>query len=185
MTKVKEIDNTPLGIIRQRRIRLRNIGDIKSFLIKLILLIIILSTLFGYIFGIETMKNNDMFPKIGVGDLLFYYRLDKKYSSSNIVVFTKNNTQYVGRIVAKSGDKLSFSKDQRLIVNDSIVTENNIFYKTGIYKSDVRYPLTLKKDQYFILCDYREGSRDSRYFGPVNKAEIKGKVITVVRRTNI
>ena len=80
---------------------------------------------------------------------------------------------------------MSFSKDQRLIVNDSIVTENNIFYKTGIYKSDVRYPLTLKKDQYFILCDYREGSRDSRYFGPVNKAEIKGKVITVVRRTNI
>ena len=185
MARITKTDNTPLSIIRQRRIRLRNINDIKSFLTKLVLLIIILSILFEYIFGIETMKNNDMFPKIGVGDLLFYYRLDKQYSSSNVVVFTKNNTQYVGRIVAKSGDKLSFSKDMHLIVNDSIVTENEIFYKTGIYKSDVKYPLTLKKDQYFVLCDYREGSRDSRYFGPVYKNEIKGKVITVLRRTNI
>ena len=42
-----------------------------------------------------------------------------------------------------------------------------------------------QKDEFFVLCDYREGARDSRYFGPVSEGEIKGKVITVVRRSGL
>ena len=45
--------------------------------------------------------------------------------------------------------------------------------------------LTLAEDEFFVLCDYREGARDSRYFGPVSEDEIKGKVITVVRRSGL
>ena len=46
-------------------------------------------------------------------------------------------------------------------------------------------PLTLADDEYFILCDYREGAKDSRYFGPICGNEIKGKVITLIRRSGI
>ena len=42
-----------------------------------------------------------------------------------------------------------------------------------------------ENDEVFVLCDYREGAKDSRYFGPVSKSEIKGKVITIVRRSNL
>ena len=38
---------------------------------------------------------------------------------------------------------------------------------------------------FFVLCDYREGARDSRWFGPVRQSEVKGKVITVVRRSGL
>ena len=65
------------------------------------------------------------------------------------------------------------------------VTEENIFYTTPAYDSEVEYPLTLKEDQYFILCDNREGAKDSRSFGAVDTSEIKGKVITIVRRSGI
>ena len=52
-------------------------------------------------------------------------------------------------------------------------------------KKKVNYPLSLKKDEVFLLCDYREGGRDSRYFGAVSKKEIKGKVITILRRSDL
>ena len=52
-------------------------------------------------------------------------------------------------------------------------------------KTGPAYPLTLAEDEFFVLCDYREGARDSRYFGPVSEGEIKGKVITVVRRSGL
>ena len=52
-------------------------------------------------------------------------------------------------------------------------------------KKKVNCPLSLKKDEVFLLCDYREGGRDSRYFGAVSKKEIKGKVITILRRSDL
>ena len=36
---------------------------------------------------------------------------------------------------------------------------------------------TLKEDQYFIIGDNRTDSLDSRYFGPINKFDIIGKVL--------
>ena len=47
------------------------------------------------------------------------------------------------------------------------------------------YPVTLADGEYFVLCDYREGAKDSRYYGPVRRSELKGKVITVLRRSNL
>ena len=39
--------------------------------------------------------------------------------------------------------------------------------------------------RYFIMCDHREGGRDSRYFGAIDEDAITGKVMTVIRRTNL
>ena len=63
--------------------------------------------------------------------------------------------------------------------------ENDIFYDTPQYESDTVYPLTLKGGEYFILGDRRENAKDSRYSGAVKGKEIKGRVITVLRRSDI
>lgn len=116
---------------------------------------------------------------------MLYYRLDRDFISDDVVVFTKNGGQYTGRIVAVGGDSVEITEDAQLVVNGGIVMDSDIFYTTPQYESDVTYPVQLAEDEYFILCDYREGARDSRYFGPVNASEIKGKVITVIRRSNL
>ena len=46
-------------------------GEIHLFLIRLAFLLVFLWVLFGMLFGITTMKNNDMSPRISAGDLLF------------------------------------------------------------------------------------------------------------------
>jgi len=87
--------------------------------------------------------------------------------------------------VAKGGDKVEVTDDSTLKINDSTMIESDIFYSTPKYEDYVEYPLKLQEDEYFILCDYRNGARDSRYFGAVKKNEIEGKVITIIRRSNL
>ena len=41
--------------------------------------------------------------------------------------------------------------------------EQNIFYETPQYESDVKYPLQLQEGECFVLGDHREGATDSRY----------------------
>ena len=91
----------------------------------------------------------------------------------------------MGRVAAHGGDTVEITEDAQLSVNGSTVIENDIYYSTPRYESEIAYPVTLAENEVFVLCDYREGAKDSRYFGPVSKSEIKGKVITIVRRSNL
>ena len=158
---------------------------LRNFLVRLFLLITVIGILFGVVFGLTPMANADMQPAVCAGDLMLYYRLDKNPKSDDVVVFQKEGIQYTGRIVAVPGDVVEITDESDLMVNKSTVMEDNIFYTTPAYDSEVEYPLALKEDQYFILCDNREGAKDSRSFGVVDTSEIKGKVITIVRRSGI
>lgn len=176
---------TPEQIIALRRKRLADRETVKAFFQRLILMAALLWILFGMIFGIMPMANEDMSPRISAGDLMLYYRLEKSFHSGDVVVLEKDGRIFTGRVVAKGGDTVEITDSSDLRVNESTVVENDIFYKTPRYDSDVVYPLTLGMEEYFILCDYREGARDSRYYGAVASGEIKGKVITVLRRSNL
>ena len=176
---------TPERVIRGKLHRLYGKLEIISFFEKLILMVVLLVVLFGYAFGITPMKSNDMSPRLSAGDLLLYYRLETKFRSDDVVVFDKNGTQYVGRIVAKGGDAVEITEDSQLKINNSTMVETGIFYQTIRYGDQITYPVELKEDEYFILCDYRNGAKDSRYFGAVKQDEIRGKVITVIRRSDL
>ena len=176
---------TPEEVVRKRRQRLAAQEDIFSFLSRLVFMAVLLWVLFGLVFGITSMKNDDMSPRISAGDLMLYYRLEDNWHTDDVVVFEKDGVQYTGRIVAQGGDTVEITEDARLKINGSSVAETNIYYETPRYEDYVNYPVTLKNNEFFILCDYRQGAKDSRYFGPVMSNELKGKVITVIRRSGL
>jgi signal peptidase I len=171
--------------IRKRRQRLSQISDIKSFLSRLLVMIIMIYIMFWVIFGLKPMANDDMKPRISAGDLMLFYRLEPRIKSEDVVVFTKDGKTYTGRIVAQGGDKVEVTDDSTLRINDSTMIESDIYFSTPKYEDYVQYPLQLSEDEFFILCDYRNGTKDSRYFGAVKKNEIMGKVITIIRRSNL
>ena len=183
--KAEDAPPTPAEIIKAKRRRCADAEDIASFFTKFIAIVVLLALLFGFAFGVTPMQNDDMSPRISAGDLLLYYRLADDLVTGDVLVFEKDGEQYVGRIVANPGDTVEVTDQATLVVNGSTVLENDIYYTTPKYDNGPAYPVTLAQDEYFILCDYREGARDSRYFGPVSLAEIKGKVITVVRRSGL
>ena len=183
--KADDTPPTPAEIIKAKRRRCADAEDIAGFLTKLVAIVVLLALLFGFAFGVTPMENDDMSPRISAGDLLLYYRLADDWANGDVMVFEKDGEQYVGRIVARGGDTVEVTDQATLVVNGSTVLENDIYYTTPKYDDGPTYPITLAEDEFFILCDYREGARDSRYFGPVKASEVKGKVITVVRRSNL
>lgn len=167
------------------KIKSTEMKTVLSFLGRLAAMAGLLWLMFGVIFGITPMANHDMMPGIGAGDLMLYYRLERDLYAQDVIVFKKAKEQYVGRVIARGGDRVEITEEAKLMINGNVVLENNIYFSTPQYDGKVEYPLMLKEDQFFVLCDYREGAKDSRYFGAVERDEIKGKVITVVRRSSL
>lgn len=180
----KEISVTE-EMIEKRRKRLVNIEEILYFLKRFLILGAFLAILFFVIFGVYPMSNNDMMPRIAAGDVLFYYRLDRNFISQDIVIYRADGKNRVGRIVARPGDSVAITESAALSVNGFVAYEENIFYRTPDYDNRIEYPLNLNTGEYFLLCDYREGARDSRYYGAVSEKDILGKVVAVVRWMNL
>ncbi|MBS4761680.1 signal peptidase I [Carnobacteriaceae bacterium zg-ZUI252] len=186
MNKRKPIkEQTVESIIKQRLKRLRDKEDISRFFKHLILLLGSVYLLFGFVFGLSSVPNDEMMPRMSAGDIFLYYRLEKSVRSGDVIYFEKDDKYYLGRVIATVGEKVEITKDNRVKVNDSLLTENYIYQTTAQYDSDVTYPLQLSNEEVFVLVDYREGGKDSRYFGPVNIHSIKGKIITILRKSNI
>lgn len=158
---------------------------VQRALLRALITVAAIYLVFSYVLGLTTAPNNDMYPRVDAGDLLLYYRLDKDVKAQDVVVLRKNDTTYIGRVVAVAGDSVAVTPEQTLVVNGSTMIESNIFYPTPLYEGFVEFPLTLGADECFVLSDSRNGGEDSRYYGPVSRDELLGTVITVVRRNNL
>ena len=88
-----------------------------------------------------------------------------------------NHTLFVKRLIGLPGDKIEFRQGV-LYVNDQLVDESNI----DVYIPYTRSmgPITLGRDQYFVVGDNRGNSNDSRAVGPISEDMIVGHVNLVV-----
>ena len=147
-------------VIRQRRQRtiLRKLRG--SDLRKAAFLAVFLVLLFRCVFGVTFEYGSDMKPAIGDKDL-------------------------VGRIAAMHGETVEITKDGQHVINGYTQADINQedMYNPGNENGTGK--VTLKSQQYYILSDDHSVSRDSRTLGAVSKNEIRGLVITVIRRRNI
>ncbi len=162
------------------------------FFLRLILFIVVVWVLFFKVIGITHMPNGGMYPRIDAGDMVLFYRIDKDVRAQDVIVLEKvtpesngKKQQFVLRVVAVGGDTVEVTENGHLVVNGNAMIERNIFYSTPRYEGYLEYPVKLGKDECFVLADSRESGADSRFFGPVNKSEIKGTVITILRRNNL
>lgn len=159
-----------------------------SFLIRFILktgsIIVGIILLFTFVFGINRMKGNIMFPSLRDGDLCVYYRLETPTINDVVLYEDSNGVKRAGRIVAVGGQEINFSDEGGFTV-DGYTPSEEVPYET--YKAEdskVEYPLTLSLGSYFIMNDFRSITDDSRSFGEVDKSQVIGKLLFVLRRRN-
>jgi signal peptidase I len=157
---------------------------ILEFFVKLGIVCLTLWLVFTYVFGIRQMHGESMYPRLRDGDLILYYRLEKDYNIGDVVVCKVDGQTCVARIVAQEGDIVEMTDEGQLLVNGNVQTEE-IFYPTLRDSAGVTYPYIVQADSYFLLCDYRTVSVDSRSYGAVPQSDIRGKVITIFRRRGI
>ncbi len=159
-------------------------ADIREFLVRAGALAALLVMLFGVVFGLYIQPDAAMHPHLKPGDLLLFTGCPQLHGRGGRCLYQGWPAPH-RPVAARGGDTVEVTDAAALVINGSTVAEPDIYEETPKYGSNVTYPLTLADGEYFILCDARAGTRDSRWFGPVQAGEIQGRVIAVLRRNGI
>ncbi len=154
--------------------------DILFLVLKIVIFFVLLAMMFFFVFGIYRCSDHMMSPAFKDGDLAIYYRLQKEYQPSDVVVIEKDGETQLRRVIAKSGDCVEITADG-LKINGYLQQETDIYTETLPYAEGISFPVTIGKGEYFVLGDNRDNAKDSRIYGTVKKSEIKGVVITMLR----
>ena len=65
------------------------------------------------------------------------------------------------------------------------ISESGEIIYPSYHKGDIKYPYQIPEGSVFVLGDYRTQTKDSREFGAIKESQIKGKVLTILRRRGI
>lgn len=140
--------------------------------------------LFTFVFGMYRCHDDAMEPALKYGDLVIYYRLDKRYVATESIALKHDGIVQVRRVLAIAGDVVDLT-EEGLLVNGALIQENEIYEETLRYTHHIEFPVTVKEQQVFVLGDKRKTAKDSREYGCVDIENTLGKVVTVIRRRDI
>ena len=152
-----------------------------SLLIKIAVFALAFWVLLFGAFGIFRISDYAMMPSCKDGDVVLFDRTQKQYQAGDLVVLSKDGEDQIRRIVAVPGDQVEIT-EEGLFINSYLQLEKEITTETLPLEERVSYPIELGKQEYFVLADQRDSAKDSRWYGSVQKEEIKGAVILLLRR---
>lgn len=160
------------------------LSDLLFLTVKIAVTTVLLAVLFLFVFGIHRCADNTMQPSMQYGDLIFYYRLQKNYKLSDVVVLEQDGEEQVRRVVAAAGDEVNITEDG-LYINGHLQQEEKIYTETFPDREGISFPVTVGENEYFVLGDNRPNVEDSRLYGTVSQENIKGLVVTFLRRRDL
>lgn len=176
--------HTPGEVIEARYRSLETSRAFWALIKKMICIAVAVWALFSFVFGVSIVQGEGMYPRMRDGDVTLWYRLEQNPNIGDIVTFTRDGERQYGRVVAKGGDTVDFTKDGLLLLNGSAQQEE-VFFQTSKQNRAQAFPITIPENEVFILGDNRAYSVDSRDYGSVSASEIDGKIISLMRRRGL
>lgn len=136
-------------------------------LIPYIIIVIVVLLFRSFIATPVRVNGTSMYDTLKGNELLILNKLGK-VDRYKIVVVDYNGEKLIKRVIG--------------LPNETIEAENNSIYINGKkIKDEYGYrktfdfaKVTLEEDEYFLMGDNREISKDSRIIGPINIKDIKG-----------
>ena len=158
-------------------------------LVKALILVIIVKTFIVQAFFIPTGSMEDtLLPKDYILVDKFSYILEPPELNDIIVFQYPNNfTQdFIKRLVGRPGDRLSMER-KNLYRNGKELNEPWVVHKDFRYfvvgnqfnMRDIWDEITIPENYYFVMGDNRDYSKDSRFWGALDTARLKGKAFMV------
>ncbi len=74
--------------LKQKRHR-RRMRALRSIILRLVSLLLVVYILFFHLVGLTVMPSGDMYPRIDLGDMVLFYRLESNIHAQDIIVFEK------------------------------------------------------------------------------------------------
>ena len=146
-------------------------SKIKTVLIYLILVILVKDLLYTFVIFRVYVEGDSMNNTLKANEKLWVCRLFS-IDFEDIVVAEVNGKLIVKRCIGVPGDTLTF-KNCEVYRNNEKLIETYAKGNTSSGSSSI----TLGEDEYFLLGDNREVSKDSRHFGCVSGSDILGEVV--------
>lgn len=153
-----------------------------SFLETVVIALVISVVLYLFIMTPHEVIGNSMHPTYKNGEYLtankIVYRISEP-QRGDVIIFKYSDTQdFIKRVIGLPGDTVML-KDGHLYVNNNILDESG-YLSDSIYTNGGTFlkegeSITVPDGEYFVCGDNRSHSSDSREFGSIKKANIKGK----------
>ena len=132
-----------------------------------------------------------MRPALYAGDVVVFLRPIRPVRGDVVMIRQPSGgSDYIKRVTGLLGDTISLDAGTgELRVNGQACGSEgpDILGRTvraGVERQasgGVQYPIQLDADEYFVLGDNRQDSRDSRHYGAVPRDTIDGRVIMIIR----
>jgi len=157
-----------------------NLKELKEWIILLASAVIIALLLRSFVIEPRHVPTPSMVPTIQVGDRLYIEKVTTRFGTLKrgmIITFqaeeqTGQPEHLVKRLIGMGGDTVEI-RDRQLYVNDQAVDEP---YLAEPMNSD--FPKTVVPEgKYFVMGDNRNFSLDSRSWGFVEAADVKGQAL--------
>ena len=129
-----------------------------------------------FFFDTYIVTNKSMEPTFMEGDQILLLKRNFIFNgikNFDVIVFNYEDSNLVKRVIGVEGDKVEI-KDGGLYLNDELIEHEYYIFSNeddGLY--------LVGSNQYFVLGDNIKVSEDSRYFGLIDKKDIKGQVILI------
>lgn len=171
------------AVEKERKKKEKSLGrELLSLLLYFVFVIAISYGIVTFIGQRTQVSGNSMNPTLQHKDNLLIDKISYRFNDPkrfDIIVFEyleEPGTHYVKRIIGLPGETIQI-KDSLIYVNGEVLEEHfgaEAMLMEGIAKDEI----TLGEDEYFVLGDNRNHSKDSRdeLVGAVKKDQIIGKV---------
>lgn len=161
-----------LSMIKEK-IKKEAIELIKSFLIALLICFFLIK----FVMMSVVVDGTSMLPNLHNGDFGFSFVITRNISIKRfdtVVINASEDKKIVKRVIGLPGETVEYIDNELYI--DGMLIEQDFEYLGTTQNLRV----TLDKNEYFVLGDNRENSRDSRYYGPFTKDRIVSSHVLVL-----
>jgi signal peptidase I len=155
-----------------------------------------------FVFQAFQIPTGSMEPNLLVGDHLIVNKMifaptwsgperailpGREIARGDIVVFKypeEPDRDFIKRVIGLPGDRLEVRK-QKVFINDAPIEEPYAHVAPTarpLTQADLREdygPVTVPRDQYFMMGDNRWNSQDSRFWGFLPKSYVKGQALFI------
>lgn len=161
-------------------------NKLKEFLGYLIVVVIAVAfslTLRTFIFEPFIVPTPSMEPTLLVGDKVIVNKLSYRWGKigrGDLVVFyspTEPGKELVKRAIGLPGEEITLTTEGQILINGQNMEEN--YFTPPSNTSYQNQTIILGQEEYFVMGDNRQNSLDSRYFGPIPKSIIFGKLVFI------
>ena len=159
-----------------------NAATVYDWIDSFVFALVVVMILFSFVVKSYIVDGSSMYPTLLDGSRIFAYSFLYKPKSGDIVIIDENNgygAPLVKRVVATGGqtielnyDTFEYTIDGKPFLSPVENSEQNLCGETS-------FPLSVPEGYIFVMGDNRDNSLDSRYWGFLPRANVRGRPMFV------